>query len=84
MNKRADLTCLAWGGLQPGRYEHMDCPVVVTDPGQVTGDQRPRLGHLPAVCMCDCTTCKRAWWDMDRPTLNDEGKVVTASGKVIA
>lgn len=73
--KRADPTteCLAWGDLPPGATEHEDCPVVVT---------RARPEPLSAVCACDCLTCQRAWWDLDRP-MQQGPRLVTFSGKVI-
>ena len=80
--KELKLFCVAWGPPGPGP-DHMDCPVVVTDLSQVTDQQRGKLDKLPAVCDCDCTTCKRAWWSMGRPMLTD-GKIVTETGRVIA
>ncbi len=76
------LFCVAWGQLT--NRGHMDCPVVVTYPGQVISELRDRLkDKMPVICDCDCTTCDRAWWAKGRPTLREDGKVVDENGKVL-
>lgn len=65
--------CIAWGELP-----HPDCPVVVEDADQVAPHVLAQLPKLPAVCPCECHTCKHAWWAMGRPIIR-AGKVVTAS-----
>ena len=72
----AKLICIAWGELP-----HPDCPVVVESAEQVAPHvlaQLPQLPKLPAVCPCECRTCKDAWWAARRPIIRD-GKVVTAA-----
>ena len=81
-SKELGLYCVAWGAPGPGP-DHMDCPVVVTSLGQVTGEQRNKVEKLPALCDCDCLTCKRAWWDMGRPMRKDD-KIVTQTGRVLS
>ncbi len=80
--KELSLICIAWGPPKDGS-DHMDCPVIVTTASQVTSARRASLGKLPALCECDCLTCKRAWWDMGRPTRSGD-KIVTSSGKPLA
>lgn len=80
--KELSLICIAWGPPKDGS-DHMDCPVFVAHESQVTSSRRQELGKLPALCECDCLTCKRAWWDMGRPMQRD-GKIVTSSGKPLA
>jgi hypothetical protein len=77
------LLCIAWGPLSSGMLDHPDCPVVVTEASQVIPRQAAKLGKLPAICLCDCTACKRAWWDMGQPTPKGD-KIVTRSGREIA
>lgn len=67
--------CVAWGALLP-EHDHIDCPVVVRSDREVVPSMVGKQKY-PAVCTCDCRTCRRAWWSMDRPTLRD-GKVVTS------
>lgn len=63
----AHLTCLFWGAQLP----HPSCDVVA-----VCGCQDvPDDVELPAVCPCECSTCKRAWWSMGRPRIVD-GQIV--------
>jgi hypothetical protein len=66
----AHLVCLFWGALGRGELEHVDCDVIA-----VCVCQGVDATQLPAVCPCECTTCKRAWWSMGRPRIVD-GKVV--------
>ena len=65
------LTCAVWGPLDEGRLVHMDCPVVVTQAHEGVTGSRARTEELPIVCDCECSTCKRAWWNAGRPILKD-------------
>lgn len=76
--KELGLWCVAWGAPGPGP-DHMDCPVVVTSDSQVATDQRGK-NKLPVVCECDCTTCKRAWWNAGRPIMGEDGVIKTVAG----
>jgi len=58
------LICIAWGELP-----HPDCPVIVRSVDQVAPHVLEQLGELPAVCPCECKTCKRAWWADGRPRI---------------
>lgn len=63
--KELGLWCIANGS--PGAMpDHMDCPVIVRRETEVAGTRRDAV-KLPALCRCECLTCKRAWWDMGRP-----------------
>lgn len=58
------LECIAWGTLLPGLMNHDDCPVVLWRASDAAVEV---VVPLPAVCPCECRTCKRAWWDDGRP-----------------
>lgn len=80
--KKLGLICVACG---PPRAsgDHFDCPVIVRHESQVKPEWFKNVGALPALCECDCRTCKHRWWDMGRPT-RQNGKIATQSGKVLA
>jgi len=69
----AELVCIAWGALQGYEREHFDCPVILES---AVSAAVPVTVELPALCPCECRTCKRSWWAMGRPLVRD-GKIVT-------
>ncbi len=81
--KELGMICIATGPPPGNRPDHFNCPVLIKHESQVASTRRALLGKLPALCECDCLTCKRAWWDMGRPTQRD-GKIVTSSGKSLS
>lgn len=49
-------------------YPHEDCPVVADG----------------KVCACECQVCKRAWWKLGRPRLNENtGRVYNDRGQEV-
>jgi hypothetical protein len=66
--KPAHLTCLFWGRLEHGQYNHPDCGVVMMNAGEA---RVPVTVPLPAICPCECSVCKRAWWKAHRPRIED-------------
>lgn len=70
-----NLVCIAWGDGAP----HTDCPVVLR---AVDEAAVPVTVKLPAVCPCECRTCKQAWWDDDRPRVDRKtGEITRATSK---
>lgn len=63
------LVCAAWGPLAPGRFVHMDCPVVVREAHEACIGAA--TGPLPMLCQCECRTCTLAWLDQGRPLMRD-------------
>lgn len=66
------LVCAAWGPLAPGRFVHMDCPVVIREAHEACKGAPACTARLPMVCECECQTCKRAWWAEGRPVLRGD------------
>jgi hypothetical protein len=71
--------CAAWGPLSAGRFTHMECPVVVHRAHEAAPGAPGRTEPLPLVCSCECSSCKRAWWNAGRPKIQD-GAIVTDRG----
>jgi hypothetical protein len=69
----AYLVCIAWGALWVHELEHVDCPVILENAAESAVAVKV---DLPALCPCECRTCKRAWWAKGRPLVRD-GKIVT-------
>lgn len=70
-----DTWCPFWGDITPGAYVHMDCGVVLEhrDSSAVGPALANMNAKLPLVCLCDCRTCKRAWFADGQPIQQDPG-----------
>lgn len=66
--------CATWGPLMPPHLDHMDCLVVIQhQDGRIASSERNK--PIPRICSCECTTCKRAWWNAGRPILQKDGTI---------
>lgn len=56
--------CVTWGLVETYDPPHASCAVI---------------GPGPKVCTCECSTCKRLWFERKRPMLRD-GKIIFEEG----
>ncbi len=70
---KLDLFCLCWGELPENQFVHPSCDVVIRSVEQISNKSVPVPKQFPAVCMCDCLTCKRSWNAQGRPVIREDG-----------
>ena len=67
--EKENMRCLFWGLLSDGRYQHLDCGVILNEKTKQAVSTGVKIHEsLPQVCPCECTTCKRAWFAAGRPS----------------
>lgn len=83
--------CLFWGALSDWQRGagHLDCGVILTKKNLRSCTYSSETDEITmqiadgkveaAVCECECTTCKRAWFADGRPLVGKDGKIVRST-----